>query len=164
MCVCVCVFLVLSLSSTPSLLRLLLNSSAGVVIGVNEVRNHQKQCFLFTGALMFISFVAVKETKYGSHSSLVDMYPLNPPVIRSLQPLLFFYKDAISIEQPTKVDMPLNQETRTSSFVDVGMYGLSLCVSLFLSLARSPPLSLTHTRIHQLNLKWKGEICLVIGS
>ena len=30
----------------------------------------------------------------------------------ALAPLLFFYKDGVSIKQPTKVDMPLNKETK----------------------------------------------------
>ena len=44
------------------------------------------------------------------------MNPLIPPAMGIIVPLLSFNKDEFAIKQPTKVDIPLNKETKPNIY------------------------------------------------
>ena len=60
------------------------------------------------------------------------MHPLILPVIGSIVPPLFFYKDGFSIKQPMKVDVPLNK-TKSWCEYQIDMTYLDI-VTLFFKL------------------------------
>ena len=45
------------------------------------------------------------------------MNPLILPAMGQIVPLLFFYENGIGIKYPTKIDMPLNKETKPNQTI-----------------------------------------------